>query len=428
MAAVLNTRIDSRSDTLSPRIPAGLAIVFSVAYAAFSLRRHANFQTSGFDLGIFEQAVRGYAHGELPVSDILGHNLLGEHFSPILAILAPFYRLFPSAETLLIAQALLLGLSVFPVTRTAIRLLGPMLGTTIGFCYGISWGLHSALAFDFHEVAFAVPITAFALDAYLRGKLGQAVAIAASLVLVKEDLGLTVAMLGLLIAVKPATRRLGLITAACGLTATLVSIFVLIPHFRGTSYRFFEAAGSGTGDWFDSDKIVLVLLVLAPSLFLALRSPLLLLVLPTLAWRLLSSNLFYWQPDFHYDAVLMPIVFFALVHSLTLLRLRRFSTAIAAALVIAGTVLTTSTRSSVVENTDANRAAIAEPARRLLQLIPDGASVAIENDLAPQLTSRADVHLVGSGRPAEWTLVYRHRTVPLGQFIASAGPFVLIRN
>jgi hypothetical protein len=38
----------------------GLAAVLFVAYAAVSVSRHLRMRTSGYDLGIFEQAVRGY--------------------------------------------------------------------------------------------------------------------------------------------------------------------------------------------------------------------------------------------------------------------------------------------------------------------------------------------------------------------------------
>ena len=42
-----------------------------------------------------------------------GFNLLGDHFQPIVALIAPFFRVFPSSATLLVAQALLTAASVF---------------------------------------------------------------------------------------------------------------------------------------------------------------------------------------------------------------------------------------------------------------------------------------------------------------------------
>jgi uncharacterized membrane protein len=47
------------------------------------------------------------------------------------------------------------------VTRAAGRALGRGKGLAVGVAYGLSWGLQRAVDFDFHEVAFAVPLLAF---------------------------------------------------------------------------------------------------------------------------------------------------------------------------------------------------------------------------------------------------------------------------
>ena len=119
---------------MSRLIPYPLAAQFFAAYAAVSVSRHANLRTGGYDLGIFEQAVRGYASLRAPVSELkgTGFNLLGDHFHPILALLAPAYRIAPGPVTLLVAQAALLAVSVIPVTRLAIRVVGPRAGTAGG--------------------------------------------------------------------------------------------------------------------------------------------------------------------------------------------------------------------------------------------------------------------------------------------------------
>ncbi|WP_346655844.1 DUF2079 domain-containing protein [Streptomyces sp. RFCAC02] len=96
-----------------------LAGVFCVLYAVVSVSRYVRWESRSWDLGIFEQAVRSYAHLRLPVSDLKGPDfaLLGDHFSPVTALIAPFYRVFPSPVTLLIAQAVLFAVAVVPVTR-----------------------------------------------------------------------------------------------------------------------------------------------------------------------------------------------------------------------------------------------------------------------------------------------------------------------
>ena len=78
-------------------LPWAVATLFAPLYAAVSLTRHARLESAGFDLGIFEEAVRSYARLGAPVVALKGEgfNLLGDHFSPALAVLAPIYRLWP---------------------------------------------------------------------------------------------------------------------------------------------------------------------------------------------------------------------------------------------------------------------------------------------------------------------------------------------
>jgi uncharacterized membrane protein len=432
-----------------------VATGFAAIYLVYTIGRHRAFATTGFDLGIFEQAVSNYAHGHWPTSTIRapGMNLLGDHFHPILAVLAPFYRVFPSAVTLLVAQALLLAASVLPVTRLACSLLGRWLGVTIGIAYGLSWGLQNTLRFDFHEVAFAVPLLAFALEALLRGRYGAAVALAAPIVLVKEDLGVTLAALGLLLALRRPTRRLGLATAFGGMAAAAVTILVVIPAFSADgTYRYLHSGGVNpygtvTGDRFDPAKLMLLFLLLAPTAFLALRSPLLLLAVPTLAWRLSGTYELYWIPMFHYDAVLMPILFCALIHGVVLLRprLMRLTGGTAASgwaraflgavlLMIGPFVGTPTPLRALTDLTFDVPPDYAESAKRLMVKIPDSATVAIENTLAPQLTSRTTVYMLPNAADTEWTLAFSNRTdilcplLPTTAMISTDGPLVLIKR
>ena len=78
-----------------------------------------------WDLAIFSEAAKAYAHLQAPIVEIKGpgYNLLGDHFHPILVLLGPVWRLFPSPLSLLVVQDLLLALSAWPLTRLATRLL-----------------------------------------------------------------------------------------------------------------------------------------------------------------------------------------------------------------------------------------------------------------------------------------------------------------
>src|SRR4051812_27093496 len=93
-----------------------LTTVAAIGYAVYALVRFWAFRTSSYDLVIFDQAVRSYSRFHAPVAIVKGiHNgfgphfsVLGDHFSPILALLAPLYWIHDGPLTILLAQSVLL--------------------------------------------------------------------------------------------------------------------------------------------------------------------------------------------------------------------------------------------------------------------------------------------------------------------------------
>lgn len=432
-----------RSDELLPVL---LAAALSGSYAAWSLLRAARVEAGAYDLGIFTQAVAGYAHLHAPMVPIKGPGVdqLGDHFSPVLALLAPVYRLWPSTYSLLVAQALLLALSSVPVTRLAVRRVGTAAGTTIGVAYGLSWGLQGAVAFDVHEIAFAVPLLAFCTVALADRRWRAAVGWALPLVLVKEDLGLTVAAVGGYLLVQRRWRP-GAATVAAGAGAFLLSTLVLIPRLNHLThdYRYWVNVRHGSyGRPRGAEllhmlaglpqtvvtpvgKPLLVLWVVGVTALVALRSPITLVAVPTLLWRLLTDNPLYWSTGaVHYNAVLMPIVFVAMVDGLTRLRdsrraasrnAARLAPAAAAAvclLALPHGALWGLTRPGTYR-TPAHAAA----ARDLAGRIPSGARVSAGTYLVPLLVDRCAVWLFPDvhRRPVDYVLVdtTRLHAVPL---------------
>ncbi|MBO2456315.1 DUF2079 domain-containing protein [Actinomadura violacea] len=233
---------ESASEPVAPRraaaprgMRAAIALGLFAVYAAFSLLRHRRMQSTGYDLGIFDQAVQAYARFHAPIVPLKGPgtNLLGDHFHPILVVLAPLYWLWWDPRTLLLAQAALIAASSLPLARLATARLGARAGIAVTLAYGLSWGIQGAVSFDFHEIAFAVPLLAFALVALAEGRWRAGVAWTLPLLLVKEDMGLVVGAVGLFLLLKK-QYRLGAVTAFAGPAALLLSITVIIPHFNAS--------------------------------------------------------------------------------------------------------------------------------------------------------------------------------------------------
>ena len=326
--AAARTRPSTRN-RLAQRWPWLLAAATSLIYSAIAVARYRRYEFSSFDLSIFTQAVASWAHGHLPVSTVRGgpgFSVLGDHFSPALAALAPAYRIAPTPITLLVAQAVLFGVSVVPIARLTERRLGRAAAVCVALAYVVSWGLQYAVVADFHEIALAVPLLAGGLCALVDRRWRAAVWWLLPLLLVKEDLGATLAAAGLCM-IWLGGKKPGLVLAAAGVVGSALEVGVLIPWARSSGgYTYASSVTSGSvghvlGSLFlPAEKLQTLLLLFGVAAFVCLRSSLSWLVVPTLGWRFASDTANYWGHEYHYNAVLMPIVFVALVDALSTLR------------------------------------------------------------------------------------------------------------
>ncbi|NVI92152.1 DUF2079 domain-containing protein, partial [Actinomadura sp. BRA 177] len=341
----------------------GLIAGSALLYAAYALMRLRAFRTGSYDLVIFDQAVRSYSRFDLPVAMVKGvHNgfgpdfsVLGDHFSPILALLAPLYWIHDGPESLLVAQAVLFALAIWPIWRFAERRLGPGAAYCAAGAYALSWPIAEALAFDFHEVAFVPLLSALLVERYDAGRRGQAAVAAFALLLVKEDMGLLLAGFGLYLLTRPdeqdgerrglrdllprGDRRAGLAYAVVGLVATWVCSRVLIAAFGGDNGYYWAygalgpdvphaAAHALTHPWDVAtvlvdppQKVVTMALLVLPLLLLPLASPLTLTAVPLLAERMLASRFGnWWEPHYHYNAFLIAVLVLAAVDGAARLR------------------------------------------------------------------------------------------------------------
>ncbi len=435
-------------------------VVFG-AYLAISLFRLLQLNPSSWDLAIYTEYVKQAASGHAPVADVrtAGFNLLGDHFQPIVMVIAPLFRVFPSPATLVAVQALLAALSVFPVSQAAREKFG---GSGIGpsraiaVAYGFSWGLQQMANFDFHEIAFAVPLLAFSLSALVRGRIKAAVWWALPLVFVKEDQGFTVAAIGLYLAIAgmraadPDGRRrikAGQVLVIWGFAWSFLAIGVIIPHFNPAhQYDYWSDGGilapgghptvTGLiGQFFHAwpDKLQTIVMLLLPTAFIALRSPLVLIAGPSLLLRFLSTNSSYWGTFWHYNATVMPIIFIAAIDAMArigavmdaegpagsaswasgsqgvrravLAGARRYG----AAMMLAITVpLAFQFPLSTLWNAQSYRiSSHVKAADTAIAKVPDGATVQATLDLLAPLAARTDTFWIGnSGNPTTQYIVF----------------------
>jgi uncharacterized membrane protein len=391
-----------------------------LASCVLSLSRYIRVSPATWDLGIFTEAIHRYAHLQSPTVDIKspGFDLLGDHFHPILVVLAPFFRVFPTPVTLLVAQALLTALSVIPVYLAAQQLLGQTEARLIAAAYGFSWGLAAMNAYDFHEVCFAVPLLAASLSCLIRGNVRATVLWAMPLVFVKEDQGLTLAALGVVMVLFYRLRREGLFVTYWGVAWSTVAVYVVIPALDPSHvYPYWDHGGhiSGlltSGLW---TKLPTLAFVLLPTVFAALWSPIALVAVPGLLLRFVSGESLFWGTAGHYNATLMPIVFIAAIDGIARARAssetarsRPVAALIgrhgaAMALACSAAIAFQSPLSQLWNPSTYHVDARAHAADAAMKVVPSGTTVeASLNELAP-LAARDDVYWWSNVAP-QWIL------------------------
>lgn len=303
---------------LQPCVPAIASGVAFVLYGSFAILMWRIHYSPSWDLGIFTQMLSQYAQGHPPIVDIKGpgFNLWGDHFHPILIVLTPLFWLFPSGLTLMLAQAALFAASVWPVVSLAFERLTTRGAWLLTFSYVLSWGLLNAVHSQFHEIAFGVPMLAFGLVFWMRGQRLPAIVAIGLLVFVKEDLGLTVAAFGAVIWLRDRSEvKLAVTLMAWGVGWMVYAIVLFLPMFNpegGYDYTENVSLAQTLTDGLTVKIGTLGFLALAAGA-IGLRSPFMLLMLPTLAWRFVGNVEGYWDTSFHYSAVLMPIAAVSLI-------------------------------------------------------------------------------------------------------------------
>ncbi|WP_433433201.1 DUF2079 domain-containing protein [Nonomuraea sp. CA-141351] len=417
-----------------------LALVSAVVYAVLGLVKLATFRATTFDLVIVDQAVRNYAHFRPPYIPVRGmfsdrgmdYVQLADHFSPIYALLSPFYWIHDGPETLVVAQAVLFAAAMPFLWRYTRRVLGVAPAYLVSVAYALSWPVAQAVAFDVHEVMFVPLLTAIMIERYHAGRTLPAFLAMLGLLLVKEDMGLMVAGVGLCLIVM-GDRWRGVLCVMFGLGGLLLARGLVISVFGGDATDYWayghlgdDLPGAILGivhdplaalllPFSEEAKVDTLLLLAWPTLMLCLLSPLSLIALPHVLERMLSDRSLWWQADFQYSAFTVIILFCAGVDGLARL-LRRLKRSdehdhaslklawSAAACVVALTLVPKFSLDQLYHPAfykEPKAAAAAEAASK----VPSGVTVEAVNSLGPALTSRTTVLLwTAKSHGAPWVV------------------------
>lgn len=309
-----------------------LMAAFAIVYSLWSVNRHNRFLTDAVDLAIFDQPLWHYSRFEAPLSTIKynkypGDHILGDHFHPIIIPLAILYKIWDDVRILLVAQDLLAVFSVYPIYLLAKKRVDKMFALSLSFAYLAFVGFQTAVDYDFHEVTAGVGILSWAVYFLLEGRHRHFLIFMGLGFLLKEDMPLIFAGLGLFSAFQLKKYKLGLSTIVLCLFYYFLLTGYVIPYFKHDRFAYEEFNPAIGKTSFDLVKKVItdpltvlnvfflppvkfktMLNLIGSFAFLPFFSPLTLIpVLPNFLSRFLTGLGQRWLIRYQYNIILSPL-------------------------------------------------------------------------------------------------------------------------
>ncbi len=318
-------------------------LVYAVVMSHQALLRYDTFKATAFDLGNMDQVLWNTIHGRPfqftnQAIDWYGPpTRLAIHFEPIILPLSLLYLFHADPRILLVFQTLVLVAGALPVFLLTRKYLPewPLLAACMAVAYLLSPALLGLNIFDFHPVSLATPLLLYAMLALAYKRHVWFLIACVLAAACKEDIPLTIAMLGILVIWHHKSPRLGTVLILGGLLWSFLAFFVIIPHFypgaQHNNYWYrYESLGSSPraavlnlllhpwllfAPFITFDRLFYLAGLLRSTGFLALLAPEWVLpALPGLAVNMLSGDPLLYSGVYHYNATIIPFVMLAAIH------------------------------------------------------------------------------------------------------------------
>lgn len=415
-------------------------LTYTVVFSVFTILRHYDFQSSGWDLGIYMQSLYTASFHGRPLSYTIeqftqnpSNLFFGVHFSPLVFSLVPLYRLAPFAETLLVLQSFVIALGAFGLYKLTYFIhANRFVSLSLAASYLLCTPLQAVNWFDFHIQAF-IPIFFFMMFLfYVEKKYVWSFVFFLLTISTIELMPVLLFPFGIYCLLNDHKNKkaiiYGLSIMALSILWFLLGAYVkaLINPMSSSTFGAWSIWGNGylqilgtivtrpldaliyLFTVYPLEKTLYFIWLMAPLLFLPLfaRREFVLLVTPWIVMVFLSTYVGYFTNQ--YAAFVVPQLFIAAVYGLKQLSksvehiefkkslLMRYSkwmlwAAIAAFILVGPFAIESQARGVYVHGLPqdtANKAAL----RNALQLVPDQASVYTTFRIEPHLANRLRIY------------------------------------
>ena len=326
-----------------------LIIGYILYFSFFTILRYRTLYASYYDLGIMNQVVfntyRAFVEGDVSrifeMTNTIGPEQIKRmaiHNDLLLGFLALFYFIFADPSTLLVIQAIVVGLGAVFIYLIAVQVFSKnkrknLLALAVAFSYLLYPPLQRANQFEFHSVTLATTFLLGMFYFWMKKRYVWMFFFLFLSLISKEQIAFTTVFFGFFAFMVSRKRNKELAVIMVSIGWFLFSFLVVIPYFRGSEHFAIEYFS----DFGDSPiKVIIGILsnpisvgtyifssgafkyynsLLGPVGFLSLLSPLhLLIAAPEFAINLLSKNPNMRNIIYHYTAVITPFIFISAIY------------------------------------------------------------------------------------------------------------------
>ena len=404
-------------------------LVVGAVLSFLCIHRHWNFGSSE-DLAMFDQMLWNLREGrDLMVSFSGGarlqfmHHFFGEHFSPVLWLLAAPAGLTSGPEALLVMQSFAFALAAIPAAALAASLLG---SGTAGLTAGLLWltmpGMWQGVLYDFHMEAFEALFLFSFCHAFLKNR-GLMWLWALLYLSCKEDAGIYLGLLAIVGGCMTGRPAKGLAITMLSFAYVALAVTWIMPNYSPSGHLLMASRLPRADSWDEfiatasnvllhGPKWTAFLLHLAPFLGLPLfGGPLMLPVAASAGLMWLSTDDRQALMQLHYPLTIYPLLFVAALGVAAWIQKRcrlagRWKFAVIVLLLLGVVGGWKIHRKNFRHDLKAGQRPVTEQrhhARELLRSIPDEGSLATTLYLSPQVSRRQHLSLLTHlGIYADW--------------------------
>ena len=330
-------------------------IIYTAIFSTYNILKHWTFNSFAWDLGIFNQGfwttvnLEGIFYNTCELHLVERGSFFGVHFSPILFLLAPIYRIFPRPETLLVLQSLILGVAAYPLYLIGRRIVDRKTGLLVSTMYLCNPVVHGINCYDFH-VQCMIPLSFFASTYfYISKKWGSFLMATAMALMIEEHVAYVIPIYSFIFIIdylkkrekKPLTQQFEMIIPFFTMIFSVFWFFLsrkVISYFNPSisetlqAGRHFEILGVDSPQniplylvtkpikivdslrYAPLEKLKYLVFLIGSNLHLPFSNPLLLLpAVPWLTISLLSNYQPYYSIGFQYPSYVLPFILHSFV-------------------------------------------------------------------------------------------------------------------